>query len=173
MIEELLTDARITFSPTRGGKVQKWELLALWEQCGGILEEHQNSIDAVATPEELSIEAGENLLAGMAVYPNVSGKLVKAQANSVLNATGVVIVKRDTLTGFAGDIVQDALQLADWTPIVGTQFLTPKTIYFLSPTDPGKLTATPPTTSGQVLLWLGTALSTEVLFLVRSSFILL
>jgi hypothetical protein len=146
------------------------ELATILEMATSILQDHA---DTLPTQTGFEIEANENLLAGMAVYTNVSGKLVKAQANSMANATGVVILGEDTPLGVAGRIATAVLELSNWTAATGSTLLTPKASYYLSPSTPGMLTTTVPDTSSQVILWLGQALTTEVLLLVRSQAILL
>ena len=56
-----------------------------------------------------------------------------------------------------------ALQLSDWTAVLGVASLVPRQLYFVDPVTPGKLTMTVPTTAGQLLQIVGVGLTTDTL----------
>jgi hypothetical protein len=63
-------------------------------------------------------------------------------------------------TGQTGQYLQNGIHTqADWSAIIGSAKLTAGTRYFLDTTT-GQLTATAPSTFGQVVVWVGTAVST-------------
>jgi len=111
--------------------------------------------------------AAETVLAGQCVRPNPLGNLVLAQADSVNNATGVLVALEAASSGFALALAQGSATLVDWTDATGVANLVPRSNYFLSATQPGKLTTSPPS-SGVVLL-VGTALDATTLSLVPSA----
>lgn len=117
------------------------------------------------------VQADEDIQAGQAVKPNVAGRMVLAQANSMVNSRQVAIAQADTLTGFACPIRQDFVTLTDWTEATGSTNLLPGANYFLSNIIPGMLTTTPP--SSGVVLSVGIAVNSTTLSINLGSPILL
>ena len=75
------------------------------------------------------------------------------------------IAKTQAAVGVALDIVTDGvLEIEDWTNTIGTANLTPNASYWLS-TTAGRLTTTPPSTAGQIVQYVGRALSTTQLII--------
>jgi hypothetical protein len=110
-------------------------------------------------------EASTTLVIGMAVYVSAASTVKRAQANA-LSTSDVVGLVYDTsiATSVAGNIAVGGVLTAtttQWDAVAGTSGgLTFNTIYYLDPTNIGKITATAPTTVGQVVVQIGTALNT-------------
>lgn len=105
-------------------------------------------------------EAG-SITQGMAVYISASGTVKKAKADAAGTSKAFGLVSDASISAAAsGQIIfEGILSMADWTSIIGTTSLTFDTYYFLSPNTAGLLTATPPTTVGQLNVIVGHALS--------------
>lgn len=98
------------------------------------------------------------LQAGAAIATHSSGVgIVKAQANS--NATRAVgFVIEDIAPSFSGKFRSGGiLTLPDWTNISGTANLDANSVYYLDETQPGKITITSPTSTGDYVQRVGTA----------------
>ena len=109
-------------------------------------------------------EAGA-IVIGTPVYDFSAGTVKKAQANAVGTATVTGLVYDTSITNAtSGQIVTDGLLVAtttQWDAVAGTTGgLVFNTTYFLSPTTAGLLTATVPTTVGQLVVEIGVAWST-------------
>ena len=102
---------------------------------------------------------------GQPVY--ISGDMVVdlAQADAKATANVIGLVRDETIaTTEIGAILTDGvLEVADWTAVTGTEFLTVGNEYFLSPTTAGALTTTVPEIAGQVNAYIGRAISTTAL----------
>lgn len=79
---------------------------------------------------------------------------------SVTNTTAIV-----QLTG--------SLTLADWTNVAGVVSLTPRQLYYVDYTTPGKLTTTVPTATGQLIQIVGVAITTDTLDIILNPPVLL
>ena len=109
-------------------------------------------------------EAGA-IVVGNVVYTFAAGSVKKAQANAqgTADVLGMVMDATVAAAGTAtiatrGFITATTTQ---WDAVTGqTGGLTLSASYFLDPTTAGKITTTPPTTAGQFVVLLGTALST-------------
>lgn len=117
---------------------------------------------------------GSTISAGMACAVHTSGVgVVKASAADA-SKIAVGLIRADTASTFAGDVQTEGLfTLADWTAVIGSMALAAKATYFLDPMTPGTLTATPPTTSGQIVQIVGTSVSADTLDLTMETPILL
>jgi hypothetical protein len=114
----------------------------------------------------------------MAVYASGADAVKRAQANA--KSTGKVaglVYDTSIAAGASGNIAQSGVMVgttAQWDAVAGTTGgLVFNTYYFLDPATAGKITATPPTTTGQVNVLIGLALSTTELELELSPPILL
>jgi hypothetical protein len=110
-------------------------------------------------------QAGENIAAGQAFRIDALGHAVLAQADAYNHSNAVALASAPALTGFICAGSRDRVTLSDWTAITGTALLVPGADYFLSATLAGGLTSTPPESGGQVVLFIGTALSTVTLLI--------
>ena len=110
-------------------------------------------------------ESSAALTAGMVVYPSAAGAVKRAQANA-LSTSGAVGIWMDasTAASSSGNYAAGGVATAttgQWDAVAGTTGgLVYNTLYFLDPTNPGKMTATAPGTTGQLVQPLGRALST-------------
>ena len=106
-----------------------------------------------------------SIVIGAPVYQFAAGSVKKAQANAAGTADLLGLVYDATISnGASGSICTDGVLSAttgQWDAVAGTTGgLIFGTRYFLSPTTAGLLTSTPPTTVGQLVVFIGTALST-------------
>ena len=109
-------------------------------------------------------EASQALTIGMPVYVSAAATAKRAQANAASTARvaglWVDITTAASSSGncaVAGRIVATTGQ---WDAVAGTTGgLTFNTPYYLDPANPGKLTATAPSTVGQLVVLVGVAIS--------------
>lgn len=107
-----------------------------------------------------------------AVHSSGTGVIKACAADDTKSAVG--LMQSSTASTVSGTIQTEGLfTLADWTAVIGAATLTALTPYFVDPATPGMLTATPPTTTGQVNQYVGWAVSTTTLDLQIDSPILL
>jgi hypothetical protein len=106
-----------------------------------------------------------SLVKGAPVYKNsTSDEVDKARANAAGTARVYGLVYDTTIATTAqGTIATDGPLIAtttEWDAVTGqTGGLTPGAMYFLDPATAGKLTTTPPTTAGQLVVKVGEAVS--------------
>lgn len=130
-------------------------------QAGDTLLATSSSTDLMAMTNG---EAGAVVI-GAPVYIFGANTIKKAQANAVGAANTFGLVYDTTIAnGAVGQIAKNGLvsaTTAQWDAVTGqTGGLTPGANYFLDATTSGKITTTPPATAGQIVLELGTAIST-------------
>lgn len=114
----------------------------------------------------LTAQSDDVVSAGMAVYINrTTQHFAKAIANDQNAAIVVGLAMQDTAIGFALNAQKNILTLQNWTAVIGQPTLTPGFDYFLSPTVAGQLTTVPPVTTGQLVVFIGTATSPTTLAL--------
>jgi hypothetical protein len=110
------------------------------------------------------------IVSGAPVYITGSGTVSAAQANS-LGTSGVLGVTNALIApaGTGGVVVTGPLVLttAQWDAVVTGESggLTAGTLYFLDPAAAGKLTATAPSTPGQVVTLIGRAIAPTTLII--------
>jgi len=114
-------------------------------------------------------EAGA-IVIGAPVYMFAAGQVKKGQANAAGTANLLGLVYDVSISnGATGGIATDGVLTAtttQWDAVAGTTGgLTFGTTYFLDPTTSGKITSTPPTTVGQLVVAIGVALSTTDLLI--------
>ena len=125
--------------------------------AGDTLDAYTLDIDVVNME---SGESSENIPAGAPVYVDSNGKVLRAQADSVTTSFVLGLARETMSPGATGPIQTDGvLSLASWADVTGSASLTPGARYFLDPDNPGKLTTTPPTTTGQTVVAIGKAIS--------------
>jgi hypothetical protein len=110
-------------------------------------------------------EASTALTAGMAVYISAAGAAKRAQANAAATAKVIGIwLDATTATSSTGNCCVGGVATAttaQWDAVTGTSGgLVAGTAYYLDPANPGKLTATAPSTVGQLVTFIGIASST-------------
>lgn len=105
---------------------------------------------------------------GTPVYASAGNAVKRGQANAKATAKIIGLVYDATIAaGASGSINQNGIMTgttAQWDAVAGTSGgLAVGAYYFLDATNPGKLTAAPPTTAGQVNVCIGSALSSTEL----------
>lgn len=124
-------------------------------------------------PDSTAIVA-EDISPGQAIYLDGSGELRLAQADSEMTGYAAGICTVGATAGNAASYVTEGLvALANWTVSVGTASLTPGTLYFLDPNNPGGMTEVSPTSSGQIVLVTGRATTGQILDLIFTQPVLL
>ena len=119
------------------------------------------------TPSIRSVLNGDtaSLVFGMPVYSSAADTVKRAQANAKSTAKVTGLVYDTTIAANAnGNIAQSGVLVgtsAQWDAVVTgeTGGLIFNTTYFLDPANVGKLTASPPSTTGQCNVIIGTAIS--------------
>lgn len=111
-----------------------------------------------------------SIVIGTPVYSTTANHVNIGNATSLLTADVVGLVNDISISpSGTGNIITDGVMTAttgQWDVVTGgSGGLTTGSEYFLDPVTPGKLTATPPTTPGQYLLYVGRAMSTTSLTL--------
>jgi hypothetical protein len=121
----------------------------------------------VSAPETLSQTAASTMIAGQVVYNNSADSIEKAKADASGTSKPVGMCQAAITAAASGNIVVNGvltLTTAQWDALAGTTGgLAAGTVYYLSPTTPGLITSTPPSTIGQFLVELGMAISTTEL----------
>jgi hypothetical protein len=104
-----------------------------------------------------------NVKAGQPVYlDRVTGQVKLAEANIYAASFVSGLASADTNAGHICTLDAVALELPDWTLVVGVTALTPGLPYFLS-TTPGMLTTTAPQGIGQCVTLVGIAATTTIM----------
>ena len=141
----------------------------------GLIEQLQSGdsiSSAMNTPSIRSVTNGESssaLTIGMPVYATANDTVKRAQANSKATAALAGLVYDPTIAaGSAGNIAQSGVLVAttaQWDAVVTSETggLSFGSLYFLDPTNVGKITTIVPTTVGQALTRVGRALSSTEL----------
>jgi hypothetical protein len=109
----------------------------------------------------IEFEAAEGIEAGQPVRPNLAGKVMLAQADTLLNSRQVAIAAAAASEGHPVGIQRDFVTLDDWTAATGSAQLAPLSQYFLDAVNPGRLVTAPP--SAGVVLPVGIALNFKTL----------
>jgi hypothetical protein len=118
------------------------------------------------------------IVIGAPVYSQAVDAVKKAKADSLSTAVVVGLVSDTSIAnGASGNIKLGGVltaTTAQWDAVAGTTGgLTFNTLYFLSASTAGQITATAPTTVGQVVTQIGVALSTtELLIAIRPAILL-
>lgn len=100
---------------------------------------------------------------GMAIYVSSNGHVDLAQADDVITSVAVGLAKEVVLAAETGNyLTEGQIERDDWTNVVGTEFLTPGAVYYLSTDDPGQLTIIAPIIIGQFVVVMGKALTTTM-----------
>lgn len=137
----------------------------------GRVEELQSSdeLDLVNNLDLVSKVNGNvaTVVKGQPVYVNALGQIDTAKADAALTANVIGFVRDDSIAaGVAGQVqLQGQLYMPDWTAVTGSPSLTVNSEYYLSPTNTGTITTTPPSTAGQFLAFVGFAVDANTLMI--------
>lgn len=135
------------------------------------LPQQLQSGDTIAAPTSTpslrsvtNAETSASIVFGMAVYASGADAVKRGQANAKSTAKIAGLVYDGSIAaGATGTIAQSGIMVgttAQWDAVAGTTGgLAFGAYYFLDPATAGKITATPPTTTGQVNVLIGIALS--------------
>lgn len=129
-------------------------------QAGDTLDAVVNEVDVVSKQNG---NAGA-LVKCTPVYVKGTGEVDKAQANAAATVEVLGLVKDTSIaSGASGSVQTDGVlsaTTAEWDAVAGTTGgLSPGTIYYLDPSNPGLITETAPTATGQYVVRVGLALS--------------
>lgn len=122
-------------------------------------------INAGSIPQYTNGESSASLTLGMPVYMSASDTVKRAEANAIGTAFVIGLCNDSTITASSlGGIATSNIVMgttAQWDAVAGTTGgLTANTMYFLSPSTPGYLTSTAPSTVGQYIAPVGIGIST-------------
>ena len=126
---------------------------------------------AANTPSIRSVTNGEASAAitiGMPIYASAADTVKRAQANGKATSRLAGVGYDSTIASSGvGNIAQSGVLIAttgQWDAVANTAGgLIFNTVYFVDPATPGKITSTPPTTVGQCVVVVGTAISSTEL----------
>lgn len=145
----------------RPGRTKSWQLMAAKGDQGEQGERGHEGISQSVVRFRREIVQGERLSMifatdaeiGDAVYAMADGRAGLAQANGQPQALTIGLAVAATTAGWPGEIATSGLVTnPNW-------LLTPGTVYYLSPTTPGGLTASFPSTIGDHVCVMGAAVS--------------
>ena|SRR5271157_3470689 len=130
-------------------------------QSGDILNADISGVGGITMTND---ESSAAIVAGMPVYSDAADKVKRAEANASGTINVIGLVFDASITAAAQGTIQTIgiidLTTAQWDAVAGTSGgLAFNTIYYLSPSTPGNLTATAPTTIGQYVCPVGIGLS--------------
>jgi len=129
-----------------------------------------DTLDATVSEKDVvSMIADATLIAGNAVYAAAAGHCDKARANAAATSRVIGLATTAITSGASGSIQTNGvvtLTTGEWDAVAGTTGgLTYNTIYYLSAGTAGLITSTAPSTTSQLVVQLGIALSTTELYL--------
>lgn len=130
------------------------------------------SRETLATEHIHNDNAGENIKQGQPLCLS-SGDLFLAKGVNNYNIVAGLAYEDADLGEDCKYQMSGEFILADWTNVIGTQYLTPETFYYLDTENFGKLTSVLPETSGVYQVQYGYALDTTTLDIVNTYNILL
>ena len=100
---------------------------------------------------------------GMVLYVPSNATVDLAQADSASTWGAIGIAHENVSAAALGDYVTEGqITKTDWTTVTGSVSLTPGATYYLSAATPGFMTSTPPSTTGQSVVVVGHALTTQI-----------
>lgn len=111
-----------------------------------------------------SAQTDSDVIIGTPIYLKAGGNVDKAQANNAATKQVIGLCVQNALSGHSVQyFTEGKIERADWTPIVGTPFLTRGALYYLNWETPGLLTGIAPTTSGNYVVAVGRAVTATTL----------
>jgi hypothetical protein len=119
-----------------------------------------HDVTAASDLSSYDVTANETVAVGQPTYisGNNTVNLADASVSSTANVLGLVSVGA-TASNTATVLSEGSVNQADWTSVTGTTNLTPGSVYYLSATT-GKMATTKPTGGADIIIQLGTAVST-------------
>lgn len=115
----------------------------------------QGQVDPVSAEFDTTMGVGEP------VRIVSTGNAEQAQGDSATNSDVAGLAFTAAAATETGAYVPEGGRVtqANWTAVIGSASLTPGTVYYVDPSTAGDLTATKPTTSGEVVKKVGRALT--------------
>lgn len=132
-----------------------------------------DSLDASVTGGDQAVLTNDEatpVVIGSVVYVDANDGFKKARSNAAAtaNAIGIVAKSPSIANGVSGPVTLNGVVVAttaEWDAVTGqVGGLTFNSMYFVDPATAGKITATAPTTVGQLVVPVGRALSTTELY---------
>jgi hypothetical protein len=118
------------------------------------------TLDGLPKPNGIPMTANETVVVGQPVYVSGDATVNLADASDPSTARAIGLAATAAASNESVMVLAEGqLEQSDWTSIIGTALLTPGTNYFLSLTT-GQMTATAPDNTGEVIVFLGTAITT-------------
>ena len=122
-------------------------------------------VNASSIPQYTNGESSASLTLGMPVYMSAADTVKRAESNALGTSFVVGLCNDSTITASSlGGIATSNIvtgTTTQWDAVAGTTGgLAANTMYFLSPSTPGYLTATAPSTVGQYVCPVGIGVST-------------
>jgi hypothetical protein len=111
-------------------------------------------------PSKYDMTANETILIGQPVYVSADNTVNLGDATAITTANVIGLALTDaTANDSVTVLTEGSVSQADWTAVIGAATLTPGATYFLN-TTAGQMSTTPPTNDGEVVVTMGTALTT-------------
>jgi hypothetical protein len=128
------------------------------------------SLDGYHTPgtgdtylDRYSVTANEAVSIGQPVYISGNNTVNLADADDLATAHVLGLAETSATANSTVNVLSSGtINQADWTTVIGTQFLTPGEIYYLTGAK-GTMSVTPPTGDGDVIVSCGIAITTTKL----------
>ena len=137
-----------------------------WQEITKQLQVTQEATIQLLNTQEappLTLLAGQSFIAGQPFYM-AADKIWPSQANDLTHADVCGFTLDDaTLNNETTCTTKGQVSRDDWTPVAGTEELTPGLSYYLHPTVAGMITETPPSLPGQYVVHLGKATAPKTL----------
>lgn len=114
----------------------------------------------VEVPQPITATFDASVSAGHVVYVPADNHVDLAKADAFATSIPVGMALANVISGEVGSYATSGpITLEDWTPVIGTQFLQPGKIYFLSVDDAGRMGITTSEVSGTYVVIIGSALT--------------
>jgi len=110
-----------------------------------------------------SLEIDTDILKGQPVCLKANGHIDIAKAVLPLHSVVGLALKDTFATTSCPYQILGIFQMHDWSNVIGTEYLTPNSNYYLDDTEDGKLTTIPPVSSGSYIIRVGKALTNKKL----------
>jgi len=124
--------------------------------------------------EAQAATTGEDVVVSELLYLTGSGIANRAQADAIGTSYIVGVCTLGATSGNTCEfLTEGVVSISDWTECIGSVSLSPGTLYFLDPSNPGQMVTVAPTTVTQTVVIVGRAVSAQVLDLTITQPILL
>lgn len=152
-----LADNIFTGGGTYVSGINSSDPLWLWHDNTGVVNTPENNTGYATTNTDTV-----TISAGMPVGILSPGVVRAVSSNNSRPAIGLALISSLVSTPILVQ-TEGTLTLSDWTAVLGTNTLTPNQLYYVDPSNEGKITTTVPTTSGHVLQIIGIGVTSDTL----------